>query len=85
MKVKHLIVTSTFVAASAFAAGALAGESAQFMLLDADGNGMISSEEAKNDARLTEDWQAVDANQDGQLERAEFSAFEQKMKVEQGK
>lgn len=85
MKVTHLIATSAFVALSAFAANALAGESAHFTELDTDGNGMISSEEASVDPKLSEDWATADKNQDGQLERAEFSALEHKSKMEMGK
>lgn len=85
MKVARLIVTSAFLAASVFAASAMAGESGQFTQLDADGNGMISSEEAAVDAKLLEDWASADTNGDGQLERAEFSALEQKSKMETGK
>jgi len=54
-----------------------AGEStASFNNLDADGNGAISREEASNNAALSAAWNAADANQDGQLDMAEFSAVE---------
>lgn len=85
MKITHLIVTSAFVVSSMFAASVLAGESGQFTQLDADGNGMISSEEASVDPKLMQDWDKADVNKDGQLERAEFSALEQKSKMETGK
>ncbi|MDJ0740378.1 MAG: hypothetical protein QNJ91_11710 [Gammaproteobacteria bacterium] len=85
MKISHVIVTTAFVAASAFSASALAGESAKFSQLDADGNGMISSDEAAADPKLVEEWSTADLNKDGQLERAEFSALEQKMKSDKGK
>ena len=80
MKMKRLIVTTAFVASSAFAAAALAGEADHFTKLDTDGDGMVSSEEATADPILSKDWAEVDLNQDGQLERAEFSAFEQMSK-----
>jgi hypothetical protein len=81
MKPVNLIAISAFIVSSAFAASALAGESAAFTELDADGNGMISSEEAAADPALLEDWATADVNGDGQLERAEFSALEQKSKM----
>ena len=80
MKIKKLIVTTAFVASSAFTTAALAGEADHFTKLDADGDGMVSSEEATADPVLSKDWAAVDLNQDGKLERAEFSAFEQMSK-----
>ena len=82
MKITHLIVTSAFVASSVFAASALAGDSGKFTQLDADGNGVISSEEAAVDPKLIDNWTKADVNGDGQLERAEFSALEQKSKME---
>jgi hypothetical protein len=85
MKIEQLLVTSAFVVSFVFAASALAGENDQFNQLDADGNGMISAEEAKVDPMLSKDWAAADLNRDGQLERAEFSALEQKSKPEMGK
>lgn len=85
MKIEQLLVTSAFVASFAFTANALAGENDQFTQLDADGNGMISAEEAAADPMLSQDWAAADLNKDGQLERAEFSALEQKSKPETGK
>ena len=64
---------------------AMAGETDRFTKLDADGNGMISSEEAAADPNLGKDWKTADVNQDGQLERAEFSALEEKSKAKTGK
>jgi hypothetical protein len=81
MKPVNLIATSAFIVSSAFAASTLAGESTAFTQLDADGDGMISSEEAAADPALLEDWATADVNGDGQLERAEFSALEQKSKM----
>ena len=85
MKVLHVIVGAAFVACSAFSASALAGESGKFSQLDTDGNGMISSEEASADPTLVQQWNTADVNKDGQLERAEFSALEQKPKADTGK
>jgi hypothetical protein len=85
MKIANLIVTSAFVASSMFTANALAGESEQFTQLDANGDGVISSEEAAADPQLIQDWATADVNGDGQLERAEFSALEQKPKMKMDK
>ena len=85
MKVLHVIVTTAFVASTAFSVSALAGESGKFSQLDKDGNGMISSEEAAADPTLAQEWGKADVNNDGQLERAEFSALEQKPKADTGK
>ena len=80
MKTAHFIVTTAFVASSVLSASVLAGESGKFSQLDTDGNGMISSEEAMADPTLAQEWDTADVNKDGQLERAEFSALEQKSK-----
>ena len=85
MKITDLIATAAFVASFAFAASTLAGETDHFAQLDTDGNGMISTEEAAADPTLVESWTVVDVNQDGQLERAEFSALEEKSKSEMAK
>ncbi len=85
MKIERLIVASTFVASFAFAASSFAAENDQFTELDADGNGMISSEEAAADPMLILEWATIDVNNDGQLERAEFSALEEKSKPEMSK
>lgn len=85
MKIERLIVTSAFVASFTFAVSAVAAESDQFTQLDTDGNGMISSEEAAADPTLVEEWTTIDLNNDGQLERAEFSALEEKSKPEMSK
>lgn len=75
MKIKQLIVFSAFVVGAAVAT---AGENAYFSKLDIDGDGVLSKAEAAADPVLMESWSTADANQDGQLEKAEFSAFEMK-------
>ncbi|HEB94832.1 MAG TPA: hypothetical protein ENI96_00175 [Sedimenticola thiotaurini] len=81
MKGHSLTIASTFVAALLAGGIAVAGESEQFTRLDANGDGMISMDEAAVDSELTKAWSAIDANQDGQIERAEFSAFEEQEKA----
>lgn len=52
------------------------GELAAFDQLDADRDGYISEQEAQQHPRLSDNWQAADVNADGQVDPAEFSAFE---------
>lgn len=47
-----------------------------FSQLDADKDGVISRNEAAHSESLVEKWNDVDTNEDGQLNQAEFSAFE---------
>lgn len=50
---------------------------ATFNVLDEDGNGVVSREEAQGHANITVHWERIDRNGDGRMDRAEFSAFEQ--------
>lgn len=50
----------------------------QFSDLDADKDGVISAGEAGTNPGLKDRWDATDANRDGTIDRAEFSAFEAK-------
>ena len=78
MKLIQLVVTGAFVAVVGFTGNSFAGESAYFTQLDANRDGSLSMEEASVDPVLQSSWSDADANQDGRLERAEFSAFELK-------
>jgi Ca2+-binding EF-hand superfamily protein len=49
-----------------------------FNQLDSDKDGVISRNEATQSESLVEKWNDVDTNEDGQLNQAEFSAFEAK-------
>ncbi|MGB2817109.1 MAG: EF-hand domain-containing protein [Burkholderiaceae bacterium] len=55
----------------------LAAARAQFAgrRMDADGNGLVSREEAKNFPMLAQNFDAIDANKDGQLSRDEMRAY----------
>ena len=46
---------------------------------DADGNGLISRDEAKTLPRLAKHFDEIDANRDGQLSKEELHAFHEKM------
>ena len=48
-----------------------------FENLDVDRNGYLNAVEALRSYSLLQSWNKVDANRDGLVERAEFSAFEQ--------
>ncbi|MGD8570019.1 MAG: hypothetical protein PVJ39_18170 [Gammaproteobacteria bacterium] len=52
-------------------------QSSKFNQLDKDGDGYISIQEATGENQLLKQWVEVDKNTDGQLEAAEFSAFEE--------
>ncbi|MES9992452.1 MAG: hypothetical protein ABW098_10895 [Candidatus Thiodiazotropha sp.] len=69
---KHVIAG---LAASAFSCAVSAGEDA-FMKLDRNADGFISAEESIVDKLLYESWTSADANNDGRIDSAEFSAFE---------
>ena len=75
MKLKQLVILTGIVA---FTGAVSAGPENYFSKLDIDGDGVLSMEEASADPVLRESWSTADANQDGRLEQAEFSAFEMK-------
>jgi len=58
----------------------MSGSNASFSDLDQNGDGQISKQEAQNAPgggdQLTKNWQSYDANQNDQLDRGEFAAFE---------
>lgn len=58
---------------SAMASGK--SEIPSFDLLDADRNGLISSEEAASCNELVTDFTSLDTNQDGMLDQDEYAAF----------
>jgi hypothetical protein len=49
---------------------------ASFADLDIDGDGYLSKLEAKEDTRLTEEWDQIDKDHDERIDRVEFAAFE---------
>jgi Ca2+-binding EF-hand superfamily protein len=57
------------------ACGAIAAE-ATFNKLDRNADGFISAEESIVYEALYEGWSSADANNDGRVDTAEFSAFE---------
>jgi len=67
---------ASLAADDAMAAPATGAASASFAAIDANGDGMISVEEAQGSAALNDGFAASDANRDGHLDASEFSAFE---------
>jgi hypothetical protein len=82
-------ITSTLIAIAAAASlGTAFAAQDQFNKLDADGDGYISAQEAADHEGLQKGWQSTDANMDGKVDAAEFSAFEmqaQEHKAPEGK
>ena len=69
---------STIVVALLFASSAWAGEhaGASFDDLDQNQDGLVSAEEASQNPRLSDQWNQVDGDASGDIDKAEFSAFE---------
>jgi hypothetical protein len=83
MNLKKIVVAagSVLFAGSLYAAGEQQGTTASAQELDQDGDGIISKEEAKaheDSDVIAENWPQIDANDDGQVDVSEFSAFEEK-------
>jgi hypothetical protein len=74
MKKKHLLTALTLITVSGLAwAGA---GTATFQDLDANHDGQISRDEAKKSSEVNNKFDQADANKDGKLDAAEFSALE---------
>lgn len=69
------IVLALGASTGAYAAGAMKSTMG-FGELDKDGNGLISQEEAEHDKMLSAKFMDTDQDGDGQVNEAEFSAFE---------
>ena len=75
MNKMQITKTAMALVAAGFSTAAVAGEDA-FIKLDVNEDGYISAQEAVADETLHQRWETTDANQDGQIDAAEFSAFE---------
>ncbi len=69
---KHMIA---ILALGGVCSTVTAGEDA-FMKLDRNADGFISAEESIENKALYQGWTRADANSDGRIDSAEFSAFE---------
>mgnify|MGYP005757660939 CR=1 FL=1 len=56
--------------------GTPVSKSVGFGTLDVNRDGYLSKEEADKSARISGSWDSADSNNDGRVDRAEFSAFE---------
>lgn len=77
MKTMQITKTTMALLAAGFFTAAVADEDI-FIKLDVNEDGYISAQEAAADESLYQHWETTDANQDGQVDAAEFSAFEVK-------
>jgi hypothetical protein len=83
MKKNTILQSAAALAAAGFLTAAVAAEDA-FSKLDSNADGAISAQEAIASDSLYKGWETADANQDGQVDAAEFSAFEASGSAPQG-
>ena len=76
MKIKNIMIVAAIMFPLSVAAGDSSTTKDSFNKLDKDKDGYISKQEAQSNKKLTEQWEMVDADANGQLEMSEFSAFE---------
>ena len=67
---------TAFIFASLFSGAAIAAGGSDFQSMDKNGDGYLSQDEAQGNSSLQEKWNDADLNDDGQLDRSEFSQFE---------
>jgi hypothetical protein len=75
MKTTQYVCTTLLFMAAAVSSG-LAAAGTTFEQLDANDDGQVSANEAGKDSQLTAVWGSVDTDQNGVINRTEFSAFE---------
>lgn len=86
MKSTYLTAATSLALAAALSAPVLTanpGDTEQgvasaptFSDLDSNRDGYLTEDEARNRIDLLDNWQRADSNQDGQIDRSEFAAFE---------
>ena len=81
MKLKEilLVIVVALIPQSVIAAEGQTISQYKFNRLDTNHDGVISRDEAKADATLSQEWSKADTNKDGKIEESEFSAFEEEM------
>jgi Ca2+-binding EF-hand superfamily protein len=77
-----LALSSLIVAAAAQAGDPQAAGKPGRHQVDANGDGVVTREEAQSYPRLSADFDVADANRDGKLDTAEMNAHREKMRVE---
>lgn len=80
---RWILALSSLIVAAAAQAGdpQAAGKAARYQV-DANNDGIVTREEAQSFPRLTADFDAADANKDGQLDAAEMNSHREKMRIE---
>lgn len=76
MKSGILIFSVTALVVSFSAIAGKAENDSVFMTLDKDNNGMITKDEVSSVKKLMDDWNKIDTNRNGTIEKAEFAALE---------
>ena len=76
MKTKSFWIVAAVMFPLSVSAGDKSTTQDTFKALDKNKDGYISQQEAKANKKLTEQWEAADADANGKLEMSEFSAFE---------
>jgi Ca2+-binding EF-hand superfamily protein len=81
MKKRTLVTMIGMVSGLALSTALYAGDtgSSGFSTLDTNQDGSISADEAAASPDLSKNWSAVDADENGAVDAAEFSAFESAM------
>jgi Ca2+-binding EF-hand superfamily protein len=74
MKKRTLATMIGMASAMALSTSIYAG--GDFATYDTNQDGSISAEEAAVDAELSKNWSTIDADENGMVDAAEFSAFE---------
>jgi len=65
----------SFISSVAFAGETTSAST--FEMIDKDGDGAISMQEAETQTGLSESWKTLDKDESGNLDVSEFSAFEE--------
>ncbi|MES9944657.1 MAG: hypothetical protein B6D77_18970 [gamma proteobacterium symbiont of Ctena orbiculata] len=74
MKKRTLVMMMGMVSGLALSTALVAGGA--FTTLDVNQDGSISAEEAAASPELSKNWSTIDADENGMVDAAEFSAFE---------
>lgn len=86
MKKRYLSMLIGLFGSLALSTALFAGEGVgvDFGTLDANQDGTLSADEAASDLELSKNWSAIDTDENGVIDEAEFSAFESMQGTESG-